>query len=97
MHIWKLQGSRPEGCHKRINVDNNSATVGHDFFDDHHDSRKTTSVLEASDCIIEIREYDVPYHVRVAIDKGRFELPLYQDLNIVTNRVRYPGREMVHG
>lgn len=24
----------------------------------------------ASDFIIDIREYDVPYHVRVAIDKG---------------------------
>jgi DNA polymerase epsilon subunit 1 len=26
--------------------------------------------MEASDFIIDIREYDVPYHVRVAIDKG---------------------------
>ncbi|RPB25462.1 DNA polymerase epsilon catalytic subunit A [Terfezia boudieri ATCC MYA-4762] len=46
-----------------------SATTAHDFFDDSNDSRKTTTVLEASDCIIDIREFDVPYHVRVAIDK----------------------------
>ena len=26
--------------------------------------------MNASDYIIDIREYDVPYHVRVAIDKG---------------------------
>lgn len=24
------------------------------------------------DCIIDLREYDVPYHVRFAIDNGRF-------------------------
>lgn len=47
-----------------------SALAAHDFFDDHNDLRKATTVLEASDCIIDIREYDVPYHVRVAIDRG---------------------------
>ena len=47
-----------------------SAIAAYDFFDDHNDLRKPTTVLEASDCIIDIREYDVPYHVRVAIDKG---------------------------
>lgn len=26
---------------------------------------------DASDYIVDIREYDVPYHVRVAIDKGQ--------------------------
>lgn len=26
--------------------------------------------MHASDFIVDIREYDVPYHVRVAIDKG---------------------------
>lgn len=28
--------------------------------------------MNASDYIIDIREYDVPYHVRVAIDKGMY-------------------------
>lgn len=26
--------------------------------------------MQASDFIVDIREYDVPYHVRVCIDKG---------------------------
>lgn len=38
--------------------------------DDGYDSRKTTNVSDPSECIIDLREYDVPYHVRVAIDKG---------------------------
>lgn len=29
--------------------------------------------MNASDYIIDIREYDVPYHVRVAIDKGMYK------------------------
>lgn len=27
-------------------------------------------MVDASDFIVDIREFDVPYHVRVAIDKG---------------------------
>jgi len=46
-----------------------SASAGHDFFDDNNDSRKTTTALEACNCIINIRAFDVPYHVWVAIDK----------------------------
>lgn len=40
-----------------------------DYFDGPDDYKKST-VLEAEDCITDIREYDVPYHVRVSIDKG---------------------------
>ena len=29
------------------------------------------ATIDASDFIVDIREYDVPYHVRVAIDKGK--------------------------
>ncbi|CAK7270043.1 DNA polymerase epsilon catalytic subunit [Sporothrix epigloea] len=51
-------------------------SYGYDLFDDDtrtaHDGdqapRTNTSVAEASDFIIDIREYDVPYHVRVLID-----------------------------
>lgn len=29
--------------------------------------------IDASDYIVDIREYDVPYHVRVMIDNGKRE------------------------
>lgn len=43
------------------------------MFDDderNYDTRPL-STIDASDFILDIREYDVPYHVRVAIDKGK--------------------------
>lgn len=48
-----------------------SANAGFDLFDDEliYETRPNGN-LHASDFIIDIREYDVPYHVRVAIDKG---------------------------
>ncbi|KAH7029069.1 uncharacterized protein B0I36DRAFT_363662 [Microdochium trichocladiopsis] len=45
--------------------------AGFDLFDDSRDDdmrRTTTSFADASDYITDIREYDVPYHVRVMID-----------------------------
>lgn len=46
-----------------------SANAGFDIFEDESErDRQPTSVLDASDFIVDIREYDVPYHVRVAID-----------------------------
>lgn len=41
-----------------------------DFFDndDYEHEKRFTTKVDASDFIIDIREYDVPYHVRVAID-----------------------------
>lgn len=48
-----------------------SATAGFDIFDDDHEyETRPTTTIDASDFIVDIREYDVPYHVRVAIDKG---------------------------
>lgn len=44
-----------------------------DLFDDDirdNDQRGIASITDASDFIVDIREYDVPYHVRVMIDKG---------------------------
>ncbi|KUI71977.1 DNA polymerase epsilon catalytic subunit A [Cytospora mali] len=44
-----------------------------DLFDDDtriDEKRLNASILEASDFLVDIREYDVPYHVRVMIDKG---------------------------
>ncbi|EGP83629.1 unnamed protein product [Zymoseptoria tritici ST99CH_3D1] len=46
-----------------------SANAGFDLFEDEADrDRQRTSIADASDFIVDIREYDVPYHVRVAID-----------------------------
>ncbi|TVY91058.1 DNA polymerase epsilon catalytic subunit A [Lachnellula willkommii] len=47
-----------------------SANAGFDLFDDDRDDdrRLNASVTDASDFIVDIREWDVPYHVRVMID-----------------------------
>ncbi|KEF59736.1 DNA polymerase epsilon catalytic subunit A [Exophiala aquamarina CBS 119918] len=47
-----------------------SATAGFDVYDEEqaHDTRPN-GIAEASDFIVDIREYDVPYHVRLVIDK----------------------------
>lgn len=49
-----------------------SANAGFDLYDDTEDNdRRLNGVADASDYIVDIREYDVPYHVRVAIDRGK--------------------------
>lgn len=46
-----------------------SATAGIDMFDnDTEYETRPGSILDASDFVVDIREYDVPYHVRLAID-----------------------------
>lgn len=46
-----------------------SANAGFDLFEDEEErSRRPAGLADASDYIVDIREYDVPYHVRVAID-----------------------------
>ena len=46
-----------------------SATAGFDMIDDDRDDRTLKNgIANASDFVVDIREYDVPYHVRVAID-----------------------------
>jgi DNA polymerase epsilon subunit 1 len=48
-----------------------SATAGIDLFDDEIiNEQRPNGNIQASDFIMDIREYDVPYHVRVCIDKG---------------------------
>jgi DNA polymerase epsilon subunit 1 len=49
-------------------------SAGFDLFDDELDESRPNAALNASDFIIDIREYDVPYHVRVSIDKGSFAI-----------------------
>ncbi|KMU90314.1 DNA polymerase epsilon catalytic subunit A [Coccidioides immitis H538.4] len=46
-----------------------SASAGFDMFDDEMADKTKNAYLEASEFIVDIREYDVPYHVRVSIDK----------------------------
>ncbi|KAL8942459.1 MAG: hypothetical protein Q9216_001659 [Gyalolechia sp. 2 TL-2023] len=47
-----------------------SHNAGFDLFDDERgDAKRKGGIADASDYIVDIREYDVPYHVRVAIDK----------------------------
>ncbi|MCJ1382392.1 DNA polymerase epsilon catalytic subunit [Xylographa soralifera] len=47
-----------------------TANAGFDFYDDTEDSdTRLNGAADASDFIVDIREYDVPYHVRVAIDR----------------------------
>ncbi|KAF2466844.1 DNA polymeras-like protein epsilon [Lindgomyces ingoldianus] len=46
-----------------------SANAGFDIFDDQEHENRLSGATDASDFILDIREYDVPYHVRVAIDK----------------------------
>jgi DNA polymerase elongation subunit (family B) len=56
-------------CHELTRIPRTSA--GFDLFDDElNDNVRPNNTMNASDFIIDIREYDVPYHVRVAIDKG---------------------------
>lgn len=45
-----------------------SANAGFDMFDDAENDSRRTTIADASDFVVDIREYDVPYHVRVAID-----------------------------
>ena len=54
-------------------IDNlNSAGAGFNLYDDDQDDhRRSNGIIDASDYIVDIREYDVPYHVRVSIDRGK--------------------------
>ncbi|KAK2743262.1 DNA polymerase epsilon catalytic subunit [Myotisia sp. PD_48] len=45
------------------------ANAGFDLYDEETNDPRRASIIDASDFIVDIREYDVPYHVRVAIDK----------------------------
>ncbi len=48
-----------------------SANAGFDLYDNERDNdKRLNGITDASDYIVDIREYDVPYHVRVAIDKS---------------------------
>jgi DNA polymerase epsilon subunit 1 len=66
-------------------VDNRSTLQ---FDDDIEESAASRPVLDAIEHIIDAREWDVPYHIRVAIDKGT----LHRDVA----KMRHSNWEMVH-
>jgi DNA polymerase elongation subunit (family B) len=72
----------------------NSANSGFDLFDDdrNDDKRLNASVADASDFIVDIREWDVPYHVRVMIDQSRWSDPFSN----AADSNRYTDGKMVH-
>lgn len=49
-----------------------SVNAGFDLYEDEqeNDSRRNGRA-DASDFIVDMREYDVPYHVRISIDKSQ--------------------------
>ena len=66
-------------------VDNRSTLQ---FDDDIEESAASRPVLDAIEYIIDSREWDVPYHIRVAIDKGTFHRHVA--------KTRHPNWKMVH-
>lgn len=70
-------------------------SAGFDLFDDELDESRPNAALNASDFIIDIREYDVPYHVRVSIDKGSFEVYISCHPNFRLIMIRYSNWKMV--
>lgn len=72
-------------------TNNCRTSAGFDLFDDELDESRPNAALNASDFIIDIREYDVPYHVRVSIDKGLFivHITLYVQLLANYDMIRY--------
>jgi DNA polymerase epsilon subunit 1 len=86
-------------CRYRADVDyantSQSANAGFDIFDENNDyEKRPNGVVDASDFIVDIREYDVPYHVRVAIDKGVYKL---SSIRLRADANRHSNRKMVHG
>jgi hypothetical protein len=71
-----------------------STNAGFDIFDDEYEyEKRPTATIDASDFILDIREYDVPYHVRVAIDKGRL---LLHNGRIILTASRCTDWQVVH-
>lgn len=92
--MQKSPGELPEAWYQRWLTRAESANAGFDMFDDERfDDKRNASIADASDYIVDIREYDVPYHVRVAIDKGRESIEMEAPLLRYT---RYPDRKMVY-
>ena len=77
-----------------------SANAGFDFYDDDDNETRHHGIMDASNYIVDIREYDVPYHVRVAIDKGKIchSLACVPDLICIDIRIgKWYTVEAKHG
>jgi DNA polymerase epsilon subunit 1 len=72
-----------------------SANAGFDIFDEEDNDRRKDGFVDASDFIVDIREYDVPYHVRVAIDKSKFFRLIIMAHSLTPQR--HPRWTMVYG
>ena len=95
IHMLRLPGKLGSSRNEVSNADLESANAGFDLFDDERDNNKRLNgVTDASDFIVDIREFDVPYHVRVAIDKGR--VAVIQEGLDNANKIRHSYRKMVH-
>lgn len=93
--MQKSSGEVPEAWHRRRLTRAEITSAGFDLFEDErYDDKRNPSIADASDYIFDIREYDVPYHVRVAIDKGRESNEMEVSLLKYT---RYPDWEVVYG
>jgi DNA polymerase epsilon subunit 1 len=72
-----------------------------DLFDDsREDTKLMNSATDASDFIVDIREYDVPYHVRVMIDLGMSPFSSVRFVMLTTADIRAGGwyfAEAKHG
>jgi DNA polymerase elongation subunit (family B) len=90
----KFSSGRMENGTVRLTFD--SANGDFDLFDDSRDDdrRLNTSFADASDFIVDIREYDVPYHVRVMIDLGKPSARVMRTAQKLTID-RYKSRKMV--
>ena len=72
IHTPRLRGQYSWKCFRYESTDCvSSVNAGLELYDDAEDNdKRMNGTVDASDHIVDIREYDVPYHVRVAIDKG---------------------------
>lgn len=87
-HTLRSPGNLRRPMAKYPSADIGSANAGFDLFDDEQDNgRRLNGIADASDFIVDIREFDVPYHVRVAIDKGQ-NCPVVTDRVLTTSDIR---------
>lgn len=90
-HMPRSQGEREHASHLLHPLTLLSAHAGFDLFDDERNDEKrmNASIVDASDFIVDTREWDVPYHVRVMIDRG---MSLATTLDRGLSKSRYTDR-----
>lgn len=73
MHMPRLLRTYPHNpVDGHVTDETYRANGNFDLFDDSRDDERLMNTsIDASGYVMDIREYDVPYHVRVMIDLGR--------------------------